>query len=183
MKVKIENEIEIPKGVTISREVGIVSVKGPKGEVKRVANKDKVEWKIESDKITISCKKASKREKKAINTFTAHINNMIKGVQNTFVYKLKVCSGPPQSHFPMQVTCAGGLFTVKNFLGEKIARTIKINQGVTVKVTGTDILVESPDIELAGGAASNIEQLVRISDKDKRTFQDGIYITQKPGRN
>ncbi|MEK6856982.1 MAG: 50S ribosomal protein L6, partial [Nanoarchaeota archaeon] len=95
----------------------------------------------------------------------------------------KVCSGPPQSHFPMQVNCAGGVFTVKNFLGEKIARTVKVNQGANVKITGTEITVESPDIELAGKTASDIELLVRISDKDRRTFQDGIYITQKPGRN
>ena len=180
MKVKIENEIEIPKGVTVSRNMGILVVKGAKGEIKRPAEKVKVEWKREADKITIFCKKATKREKRAINTFAAHLKNMIIGVQKPFIYKLKICSGPPQSHFPMQVTCTGGAFTVKNFLGEKVPRVRKITEGVNVKVAGNDVTIESADLELAGRTASDIEQLVRISDKDKRTFQDGIYVIEKP---
>lgn len=180
MKTKIESSIEIPEGVSVARNITFLEVKGPKGEVKRIMEKDKVKWKIENNKITLSSEKATKREKKAINTFTAHIKNMLTGVKQPFIYKLKACSGPPSSHFPMQISIANSIFSVKNFLGEKIPRQIKIRQGVAVKISGTDITVESPDIELAGKTSSDIEQLVRIHDKDTRIFQDGIYAVQKP---
>jgi large subunit ribosomal protein L6 len=32
-----------------------------------------------------------------------------------------------------------------------------------------------------GQTAASIEQLTRVTDKDTRVFQDGVYITEKPG--
>lgn len=80
----------------------------------------------------------------------------------------------------MNVSLAGSKLSVKNFLGEKIPRITEIPQGVAVKIEGDKITVTSIDTELGGRTSSNIEQLTRIARRDRRIFQDGIYIIQKP---
>lgn len=177
MKEQIAEEIEIPAGlqVTAAKEI---TVKGPKGTIKRDMHYSGVEIKVEGNQIKFSCKKATKREKKMIYTYIAHINNMFKGVQTPWVYKLKVCT----SHFPMTVSTAGNTLLVKNFLGEKVPRKLTIKAGVTVKIDGKDITVESIDKELAGAVASEIELLTAVRGRDRRIFQDGVYITEKAGK-
>ena len=79
----------------------------------------------------------------------------------------------------MNVSFKNGVLEAKNFIGEKKPRHLKIKEGVEVKVQGDKITVTSPDIEKAGTTATDIEQLCRICNKDRRIFQDGIYIIEK----
>lgn len=177
MKTRIEEEMEIPDGIQVSAGKEI-AVKGPKGAMKRELYYPGVEIKAEGKKLIFACKKATKREKKMIYTYMAHIANMFKGVQTPWVYKLKVCTG----HFPMTVNLSGNALLVKNFLGEKVPRKMILKQGVSVKVDGKDITVESIDKELAGATASEMELLTVVSKRDRRIFQDGIFIIEKAGK-
>src|SRR6185437_14301280 len=113
--------------------------------------------------------------KRLLETNAAHIRNMLRGAKDGHIYKLKICSG----HFPMSVTLKGDHFEVKNFIGEKVPRVLKVKQGVKVTIAGTDITVESHNKELAGSQASAKELLTRRPGFDTRIFQDGIYITEK----
>nr|AJS12291.1 50S ribosomal protein L6P [uncultured archaeon] len=176
-KILIE-EIEIPKEVEVSIDKVTISIKGKMGEIKRRLASKKVELSKQENKVVISAKKTSKREKKVMNSFKAHIKNMIRGATEGHRYELKICSG----HFPMNVSVNNKEFSVKNFLGEKIPRTFKIKEGVDVKVEGDKVIVESIDKELAGHVSSDIEQLTRRTKYDTRIFQDGIYITNKDGK-
>jgi large subunit ribosomal protein L6 len=106
------------------------------------------------------------------------MKNMIHGVQTPYTFKLKVCSG----HFPMTVAYKNDKFEVKNFLGEKNPRHIKVKKGANIKINGPDITIESVDLEIAGTIASNMEGMTRKGTRDTRIFQDGIYITKKPSR-
>lgn len=178
MRKELYQEIEIPEGVEVKLSGNVFSVKGAKGENKKMFNLGGLEFGIKDGKIKIGDKKASKKEKKMINSITAHITNMIKGVQEKFEYKLKICS----SHFPINVSIKGKEAEVKNFLGEKIPRKVKIPEGVEIEVDGEIITIKSSDKELAGQAAANFEMITRIRARDKRVFQDGIYITDKAGR-
>jgi large subunit ribosomal protein L6 len=178
MKKNLFKEIEIPEGIEVNLEDNVLNVKGPEGELSKKFKTGKLDFEIKGNKIIIGEKKATKVEKKMMNTIAAHIQNMIKGVREKFEYKLKICF----SHFPMSVDIKGSEVIIKNFLGEKIPRKMKIPKGVEVKIEGQIITVSSLDRELAGQAAANFETATRIRKRDPRIFQDGIYITSKAGR-
>jgi large subunit ribosomal protein L6 len=178
MKKEIFQEIEIPEGIEANFEEDTLIVKGPEGENKRKFNLRNIIFEIKDKKIRIGNEKATKKDKKRINTITAHIKNMIKGIKEKFVYKLKTVF----SHFPITVEVSGNEVTIKNFLGEKVPRKCSIPKDAEVKVDKNIITVSSYDKEIAGQAAANLERVTKIKNKDKRVFQDGIYIVNKAGR-
>ncbi len=57
-----------------------------------------------------------------------------------------------------------------------------IKDGADVKLDESFVTVEGIDIEIVGQTAADIEQLTRITNRDIRIFQDGIYIIEKPGK-
>lgn len=175
----MEESIEIPQGVQFDVVNNTVKLKGPKGEMTREFKSLKVKIGKSENKVIVFADNATKKEKKMIGSFVAHIRNMVKGANESHIYKMKICSG----HFPMNVSISGKDFTVKNFLGEKIPRILKLRDGVTVKMDGQDITVESNNKELAGQTAADIEKLTIIKGRDKRVFQDGIYIINKDGKD
>jgi len=179
MRIKLlSEEITIPEKVTVEVDGFLVTVKGPKGELKREFPSKQVAIQKKDNKVVVFSKDATKREKTMVGTFVSHIKNMTLGVQNPHVYKLKICSG----HFPMSVSASAKEFVVKNFLGETIPRKLKLRQGVNVKVDGEFVVVDGIDKELASQTAASIEQLVRITNRDRRVFQDGIWIIEKDGK-
>ena len=178
MREDFNREIEFPKEVTVQLEGSILTVKGPKGEVKRDFSHPKLKITIEGNKIVFNVIKGTKREKTLVGSFESHTNNMVKGVQEHFLYKLKICSG----HFPMSVSVSGKELVIKNFLGESVPRKLRLKEGVEVKIDGTEIIVTSPNKEIAGQTAASIETLCRITGRDRRIFQDGCYIIEKAGK-
>jgi large subunit ribosomal protein L6 len=103
---------------------------------------------------------------------------MISGVQEDFIYKLEIAN----VHFPMNVKVEGENVVIKSFLGETTERNAKIIPKASVEVKGNQIEVKSANIEAAGQTAANIEKATRLTGRDRRVFQDGIFITEKPGR-
>ncbi|MFH1585749.1 MAG: 50S ribosomal protein L6 [archaeon] len=178
MKKHLTQTIEIPEGVEATLEEELFTVKGPEGENKRKFNFENLDVKKNGSKIIIENKKANKRDKRMMNTIAARMRNMIKGVQEKWEYKLKVCS----SHFPISIKQEGRRIEVKNFLGEKIPRNLEIPEGVDVRIDRDIITLTSIDKELTGQAAANFEAATKIRGRDKRVFQDGIWITHKAGR-
>ncbi len=177
-KKKIIESIEIPNEVTLSMDGHLIKVSGPKGEMTKKFAHPNIKISVKDKKVTLeSIKGHSKNEKRFLMSFSSHIRNMIKGVREGFIYRLKICSG----HFPMNVSVDNENIIIKNFLGEKIPRKSKIPHGAKAQVKGDEIIVESCDIDLAGETASNIEQATRVKARDRRIFQDGCFIISKPG--
>lgn len=179
MKVtKFLEIVEAPSGVNFEVKDETVTVTGPKGNVTKRLSWPGVVIKKDGNKVVLQVDEATKNKKRLLFTFLAHINNMVRGVQKPYVYKLKVLSG----HFPMTVTVSGEIFSVKNYLGEKVPRTMKVKKGATVKVEGQMITVEGADKDLVSQISADIEQLMRITNRDRRVFQDGIYLVEKDGQ-
>ena len=179
MKQDVERIIEIPEGVVVEISRGSVKVKKDDKNLERDFNFGMLKINKTEKEVKISCKNSGKWERKTAGTIAAHIQNMIKGVGEDFVYKLEICN----VHFPMNVKVDGEKIVIKSFLGESVERVAKIVSGAKVEVKGNEITITSPNREIAGQTAANIEKATRLSGRDRRVFQDGIFITEKPGRD
>lgn len=172
----VEASVEIPEGIEVNVANRTITVKGPKGELHREFPKEFVSITKKGNSVVILGK--ANKTKPIVGTFKSHITNMIKGVQEEFVYKMRVCF----SHFPTTVEIQGNKFIVKNFLGGAKNREMEIPKNVSVTVDGKEIEIKSTDKELAGSFAGLIEQKTRPRKKDLRVFQDGCYIISKAGK-
>jgi len=83
------------------------------------------------------------------------------------------------SHFPPTIEVQNGVFSVKNFMGERTPRRVPIPAGVQVEVKGQDIRVTSIDIESATQFAGSLETKTKTIGKDQRIYLDGIYVQGK----
>jgi len=178
MRKKLEQKIEIPEGVEVKVEGNVVEIKGSEGELKREFNFRELNVNVAGNEIIIGHEKATKREKKEMNTLAAHLKNMIKGVKEKFEYNLKICF----SHFPMTVEIKPNEAIIKNFLGEKVPRKVSIPKGADVQIKSPYVTITALNKEIAGQAAANFEKATRITGRDRRIFQDGIFITNKAGK-
>ena len=179
-KKQIKRVIEIPEGVEINiNKTKEIKVKSGDNEISRVFDMPNIDILKKDNMIEIKAKKSTKRESKIAGTFNAHIKNMIRGVKDGFTYKLEICN----VHFPMNVKVdeQNNRVLIKSFLGETKERTAKILDNVKVEIKGNEVSVTGNDINKAGQTAANIEKATKVPSKDRRIFQDGIFITEKPG--
>ncbi len=171
-----ERTIEIPQDVNVGVEGFRVNVSGSRGKVEKdfASPLFMNEIKISKDggKITVSCDSKKRRIKSMAGTIESHINNMINGVINGYVYKLKIVF----MHFPMTVKTSGRDVLVQNFLGEKSMRKAEVAGDVKVEIKDDEITVTGYNKEDVGQTAANIERATKISARDRRVFQDGIFL-------
>lgn len=160
--------------VSINGNEFVVKMNGK--ELRRSFDLGRINASFADGVVVLEAKGASKRESKMLGTIEAHLKNMVKGLGEDFVYELEICN----VHFPMNVAASGNKITIKSFLGEKTDRVANVLDGVKVNISGSKIIVTSNDIEKAGQTAANLEKAARLTGRDRRIFQDGIFITKKP---
>ena len=173
----ITKELTIPEGVTLTISGMNLTVKGPKGELKRefkTANGISL-TKKGTNTLILSCDFPRKKEKAMLGTIEAHINNMMKGVTDGFEYHMQIY----YSHFPMNVSVQGNKVIIKNFLGEKYPRESKIVGDTKVSVKGQDLTLSGINREDVGQTMANLKLASKIGRKDPRVFLDGIFLVDK----
>ena len=173
---RIEHIIELPEGVSASMDGIKLKVTGPNGALEREYHSSNLRLILESDKAIVQVDLPRRKDKALAGTWNAHISNMVKGVTSGFKYNLKAL----YSHFPMTLKVEGNELVVNNYFGERVPRRAKILQGVEVKVQNkVEIVVSGTDKELVGQTAANIERCATVKNRDRRVFQDGIYLLSK----
>lgn len=176
----MEKTIKIPEGIECSVEGFKVRVKGKLGELERdlfnkgIANIIKIEK--SGEEIKISSNLNNKKGKALLGTIIARISNLFRGVSQGYTYKLKIV----YTHFPISVKQEGDSIILSNFLGQKGNKKMKIPAEVKAEIKKDEIVVSGIDKELVGQTAANIEKLTKVSKLDRRRFQDGIFIFEKP---
>jgi len=171
----IFERVRIPNETQLELDGHMVRLSGKFGQAQRGFKNPLVRVSKVGNEIVLEGVGSNKNTKKILNSFKAHILNLIKGVNSGFAYKLKICSG----HFPMSVKVENGSVIITNFLGERIPRIARIIQGTNVAVKGDLITVSGANIEEIAQTASNMEIATKIKNRDRRVFQDGIYIFSK----
>ena len=165
--------LEIPEGISVVLHDRIVSVKGKLGTIEKDFTKLPADLTIENNTVKIQPYGTRKKDFAISKTAKSIINNMIKGVQNGYKYKLKIVF----AHFPITVKVKDGKVHVENFFGERKARISKIiGEGTKVSIEGDDIIISGPHLEHVSQTAANIELSTKVKNKDQRVFLDGVYI-------
>ena len=182
-------EIELPEDVSAELDHLDLTVEGPNGSATRRlwypnigVSVEEVPSKADEDGETVEAvviehdDDADRKTTATVGTFRSHVRNMIHGVTDEWEYKMEVF----YAHFPMDVSVDGDDVVITNFLGEKAPRRAAIRGDTDVQIDGEELTLTGPSKEDVGQTAANIEQLTRVTDKDSRVFQDGVYITEKP---
>ena len=170
-------ELTIPDDVSAEIDHLDLTVEGPNGSVTRRLWYPDVTVSVEDGSVVIEAPEDGDAKTRAtVGTFESHVRNMFHGVTEGWTYEMEVF----YAHFPMQVEVQGEEIVIENFLGERAPRRTPIRGDTQVEVDGEQLTLSGSDKEAVGQTAADIEQLTRVSDKDNRVFQDGVYITQKP---
>ena len=170
-------ELELPDDATAEMDRLDLTVEGPNGRVTKRLWFPDVTVGVEDGRVVIASEADDAKTVATMGTFESHVENMIHGVTEGWEYEMQVF----YAHFPMQVRAEETEVVIENFLGERHPRRTPIHGDTEVEVDGETIRLSGPDKEAVGQTAADIEQLTRVTDKDTRVFQDGVYITHKPG--
>ncbi|KFQ23804.1 60S ribosomal protein L9, partial [Mesitornis unicolor] len=192
MKTILSNQtVDIPEQVSVSLKGRTVIVKGPRGTLRRDFNHINVELSLlgkKHKKLRVDKWWGNRKELATVRTICSHVQNMIKGVTLGFRYKMRSV----YAHFPINVVIQenGSLVEIRNFLGEKYIRRVRmrpvlcvfLSVGVSCAVSQAqkdELILEGNDIELVSNSAALIQQATTVKNKDIRKFLDGIYVSEK----
>lgn len=171
--------VSVPQGVKASVHGRRITMEGPKGRIEKEFDDPRFNEFIaltEKDGNIVIAFGGDKRKTKAMaGTIRAHAKNMAAGVAKGYTYKLKIV----YTHFPITVAQEKGKIHVKNFLGEKGSRTASVVGESKVAIDKEHIVVTGANLEAVSQTAANIERACKLRGRDRRIFQDGIYITKK----
>lgn len=128
----------------------------------------------------VDCHMGKKKKLASIRTTISHVTNMITGVTKGFEYKMRLV----YAHFPININIVenGAKVEIRNFLGEKRVRVIKMLPGVTIARSDAvkdELILSGNDVELVSRSTSLIHQICLVRNKDIRKFLDGIYLSGK----
>lgn len=175
----VSHEINLAEGSSSSIAGDVVTVSNEGKSLSREFRHPKVTVRQGDSSLVVFCDLPRRADKAIAGTWAAHLRNMVKGLEEGFEYKLRAV----YSHFPMTLKVEGNRMIINNLFGEKVPRVAKLPWSpseVEVKVENkTEVTVKGSDREKVGQTAANIERACRIRNRDRRVFQDGIYITSK----
>ncbi|WP_332632888.1 50S ribosomal protein L6 [Halalkalibacter flavus] len=167
--------VEVPSGVTITLDGTLLTVKGPKGELKRNLHED-MKINIEENQVTVERPSDNKEHRALHGTTRSLINNMVEGVTKGFERSLELVG------VGYRATKSGQKLVLN--VGYSHPVEIVPEEGIEVEVpSNTKVTVKGIDKERVGALASNIRS-VRLPEpyKGKGIRYEGEYIRRKEGK-
>jgi large subunit ribosomal protein L6 len=166
--------IQIPAGTTVTFDNGTLTVKGPKGELKKEF-KPIVDIVINGSEISFVNKQNTSFGRSLWGTYAAHVKNMIVGVNTPYVKKL-ILEGVGYKG-DVQGT------TLNLAIGFSHPVKVTIPAGLTVVSEKGSFIFTGIDKELVGGFTAKIRSLKKPEPYKGKGFRyDGEVITRKQGK-
>lgn len=165
--------ITVPAGVTVEENNGIVTVKGPKGELTQPMLKD-ITMKVEGTEITLERK--NEAAKAMHGTMNALINNMIIGVTEGYAKGLEIIG------VGYRFNVQGSKLTINAGYSHPVV--MEVPAGLTVEsVSNTEITVKGTDKVLVGEFAANIRKVRQPEPyKGKGIRYKDEHVRRKEGK-
>nr|AIU94840.1 60S ribosomal protein [Phragmatopoma lapidosa] len=179
--IQVNQVVKIPDGIKFKVKARQVTLTGPRGTLSRNFKHLAVDIRaLSSNEIIVEKWFGIHKELAAVRTVCSHISNMITGVTKGYLYKMRSV----YAHFPINVAISENntVVDVRNFLGEKYTRQVKMLPGVTCVASTKmkdQLILEGNDIEAVSTSAALIQQSTTVKRKDIRKFLDGIYVSEK----
>merc|ERR1712112_542678 len=164
MGINTNQSVTVPDEVDVSVKSRVVTVKGSRGTLVKSFKHLAVDISM-PDKQTVKVEKwfGKRKELAAVRTICSHITNMINGVTKGYKYKMRAV----YAHFP--INCAisqnGSLVEVRNFLGEKYIRKVRMHDGVVCKNSESqkdELVLTGNDIEAVSQSVALIQQSTTV---------------------
>ena len=167
--------VAIPAGVTVNVANGLISVKGPKGELKQSFH-DEIDIKVEGTEVVLATKNNEKQTNAYHGLYRSLINNMVKGVTEGFTKTLVITGVGYRAEVK-------GKELVMN-LGYSSDYIAIIPDGLTVVATPDGKLtVSGIDKQLVGEFCSQVRKLRKPEPyKGKGIRYDNEVIRRKVGK-
>lgn len=179
--IQTDQVLAVPEGVTVDIKARIITVTGPRGSLsKNLRHIDVAFSKTEDNEIKITVHHGDRKHVAALRTVKSLIANMITGVTKGYKYKMRYV----YAHFPINVNIInnGKTVEIRNFLGEKLVRTVDVRPGVDLEISANqkdELVLSGISVEDVSQSAADIQQATRVRNKDIRKFLDGIYVSSK----
>lgn len=173
--------ITIPSGVTINvGDDNIVTVKGPKGELKQVL-KEGITVKIEDGILHLERPQETKKHKALHGLYRALINNMVVGVSEGYKIVQELAGVGFKASNQGQLLELGLGYSHNIFI--ELPKEIKV-ETVTERGKNPLIILESHDKQLIGQVAAKIRSMRKPEPyKGKGVRFQGEVIRRKAGKS
>ncbi len=173
---RIGNRIlTVPEGVTVTCENGLITVKGPKGELSLNKNEN-IDVFVEENKVKVTRNSDIKTTKQMHGTTNSLIENMIKGVTSGYEKGLEILG------VGYRFNIKGNKIEINAGYSHKVE--LEIPAGLTVEgVSATEITVKGIDKEAVGKFAAEIREVRKPEPyKGKGIRYKGEYVRRKEGK-
>lgn len=173
--------VKIPTGVTIQvSDNNIVTVKGPKGELKQEL-KGEISVRIEEDTLYVERPSEQKRHKALHGLYRALINNMVVGVSDGYKIVQELVGVGYKASNSGQLLELGLGYSHNIFL--ELPKEIKV-ETITERGKNPLIVLESIDKQLIGQVAAKIRSFRKPEPyKGKGVKFQGEVIRRKAGKS
>ncbi len=167
--------ITLPAGVELTQADGVVTVKGPKGELSRALSKD-IEIRVDGSEVSLHRPNDSKEMKTIHGTTRALLNNMVVGVSEGFKKELEMRGVGYRAQLQGKKLVLA--------VGKSHPDEVEAPEGITFELPNpTTIHVSGINKEVVGQTAAYIRSLRSPEPyKGKGIRYVGEYVRLKEGK-
>ena len=168
--------IELPAGVQIAQEAGVVKVSGPNGQLSAVLPPG-IEFSLENTTVVIKRLADNRMGRSAHGLARTLVNNMVTGVSKGFEKGLEISGVGYRAELNNNV--------LKMVLGFSAPLEYKVPEGIAIKIEKlVNIVISGIDKQLVGKVASEIREMRKPEPyKGKGIKYVGEQVRRKVGKS